>query len=71
MRKNMYNKKEENNAQRAKRDSRFVDDDAKTTKERGPSGSEHEVTRYSDGSSTVHFGGMGGHVDYDENGEEC
>lgn len=49
----------------------FVDERAETTTEVGPSGSEHEVTWYSDGSSTVNFGGMGGKVHYDRYGEEC
>lgn len=63
-------REKENNAQRARRDSNFTDSKAKIGKERGISGTEHEVTRYSDGSSTHHFGGPCGSSDYDENGEE-
>jgi hypothetical protein len=44
---------------------------SKTQTEVGPSGSEHEVTYYFDGSSTVNFGGMGGKVNYDKYGREC
>lgn len=43
----------------------------KTRMERTPSGSEVAVTRYEDGSSTVHWGGPCGSTSYDENGEEC
>ena len=60
-----------NDAQRASEDSSFSDPFAKTTTEVGISGSEHEVTNYSDGSSTVNFGGMGGKVNYDRYGREC
>lgn len=34
-------------------------------------GGKVRVTRYSDGTSTVHWGGPCGSVNYDENGEEC
>jgi len=30
-----------------------------------------EVTYHNNGRSTVHWGGMGGDTEYDENGEEC
>jgi len=45
--------------------------DYSTGKERTPSGNEVEVTRFSDGSSKVHFGGPCGSQTYDEYGEEC
>jgi len=67
----MYKSEKENNAQKARRDSSFTDSKAKTGKERTISGSDVEVTRYSDGSSTYHHGGPCGSSDYDENGEEC
>lgn len=34
-------------------------------------GTDFKVTRYSDGTSTVHHGGPCGDTHYDENGEEC
>lgn len=34
-------------------------------------GSDISVTRYRDGSSTVHWGGPCGSTNYDEFGEEC
>lgn len=58
-------------AQRATEDDTFVDEFSKTRTEIGPSGSEHDVTQYFDGSSTVNFGGMGGKVNYDRYGREC
>ena len=36
-----------------------------------PSGSPVNITRYSDGSSTVNWGGPCGSTNYDANGEEC
>lgn len=60
-----------NNAQKARDNKSFVDKKATKGKERLPSGEEIEVTRYSDGSSTHHFGAMAGDIEYDENGEEC
>lgn len=60
-----------NYAQRATEDNAFVDELSQTQTEIGPSGSEHEVTYYFDGSCTVNFGGMGGKVNYDKYGREC
>lgn len=40
-------------------------------KERMASGEEVEVTRYSDGSSTYHFGGPVGSARFNADGEEC
>lgn len=60
-----------NYAQRATEDDTFVDELSETRTEIGPSGSEHEVTYYFDGSCTVNFGGMGGKVNYDRYGREC
>jgi hypothetical protein len=36
-----------------------------------PSGSKVKVTRFSDGSSTVHWGGPCGDSQYNDLGEEC
>lgn len=68
---NNNNKDKDNNAKRAIYDENFTDLDATTEKERVLTGVEIEVTRYSDGSSTHHFGGPCGSVNYDEFGEEC
>lgn len=62
---------DENYAQQAAWDKLFEDIHKKKEVVTGPSGSETEVTYYSDGSSTVHFGGPCGPSNYDENGEEC
>lgn len=61
----------ENFAQRARRDSSFIDFRAERKKEKEPTGGEVEKTYYSDGSSRVHWGGPTGPQDYDEFGEEC
>lgn len=45
--------------------------DYKRRHENDNTGSQVEVTRYKDGTSTYHFGGPVGIVHYDENGEEC
>lgn len=67
----MYSERKYNNAQRARANDSFYDEDAEETTQELSSGSSVPVTNYSDGSSTVHFGGPCGPVDYDENGEEC
>lgn len=68
----MYNTRDEkeNNAQRSERDHRYKDDRAKTVREKGPSGSYHETTYYSDGSFSVDHGHCGT-VNYDKYGREC
>jgi hypothetical protein len=60
-----------NNAQRARDDKNYSDKNATKSKRRLGSGSEVDVTDWSDGSSTHHFGGPVGDVEFDENGEEC
>ncbi len=45
--------------------------DATTSNEPNNTGSTFRVTRYKDGTSTVHHGGPCGDSHYDENGEEC
>ena len=62
----MYGRDGKNNAQRARDDKRFYDSRATTSTD-----DKATTTHYSDGSSTVDFGPMGGTVEYDENGEEC
>lgn len=66
----MY-KSRKNNAQKARRDSRYYDLYSKTRWENDNTGGKVKVTRYSDGSSTYHFGGPCGSQDYDEFGNEC
>lgn len=62
----MYGRDRKNNAQRARDNERFYDSGASISKN-----DKATTTHYSDGSSTVDFGGLGGKVEYDENGEEC
>lgn len=64
-----YNDK--NNAQKDSKNSLFEDKNSKEETERLTSGTSVKVTRYSDGSSKVHFGGPVGDVNFDENGEQC
>lgn len=45
--------------------------DYQRAKESDNTGGEVEVTRYRDGSSTVHWGGPCSPTNYDANGEEC
>lgn len=47
------------------------EDDYEDTYEKGISGSKHRVRRFSDGTSTVYWGGPCFPTSYDENGEEC
>ena len=63
--------KKYNYAHRASAKERFTDDKKEESKVKLSSGSYIDVTYYSDGSSTHHFGGPCGSTDYDENGEEC
>lgn len=65
------NPKDSNFAQKASEDSNFNDPDQEEGKLTIPGGSQIDVTYYSDGSSTHHFGPMAGDCNYDENGEEC
>jgi hypothetical protein len=65
----MYNKK--NNAQKSRDNKRYKDSKATTYKTKTPGGGKVEVTSYSDGSSTAHFGGPCGPVEYDQFGREC
>jgi hypothetical protein len=60
-----------NNAQKTRDDKRYKDSRATTDKRKTPGGGEVEVTTYSDGSSTVNFGGPCGSVEYDKFGREC
>lgn len=64
-------KRKRNYAQRASTNPDFVDPQLKEVYEKTPTGGEVQVTRYSDGSSTVHFGGPCGPQNYNEFGEEC
>jgi hypothetical protein len=66
----MY-KEGKNNAQKSRENKRYKDSRATTYKTKTAGGGEVEVTSYSDGSSTVHFGGLGGSVEYDQFGREC
>lgn len=65
------NVSKENNAQRSSSDKRFKDEKSSKEKVRNNSGGYNEVTYYSDGSSTTHFGGPVGDVNYDKYGREC
>jgi hypothetical protein len=60
-----------NNAQKSREDKKFRDSRSITEKRKTSGGGEVDVTTYSDGSSTVNFGGLGGSIDYDEFGREC
>jgi len=55
------------------REEREQFDEADVThgRERLPCGEYVPVTHYRDGSSRVHWGGMGGTTAYDANGEEA
>jgi hypothetical protein len=68
----MYkNSKTENNAQRTRNDKRFNDPKKEETREKTAGGGYVNQTHYSDGSSTVNWGGPCGSTDYDEYGREC
>jgi len=60
-----------NNAQRSLDDPFFEDRGSRTGYEPNNTGGKTRVTRYSDGSSTVHHGGPVGDTQYNEFGEEC
>lgn len=62
---------DENYAQQAAWDELFEDIHKKREVITGPSGSETEVTYYSDGSYTYHHGGPCGSTHYDKYGNEC
>lgn len=64
-----YNKP--NNAQRSRDDERFNDPRKEQKREKTPGGGYIDKTYYSDGSSTVNWGGPCGSTDYDEFGREC
>lgn len=49
----------------------LMPEDKRTVYEKDLSGNLVKVTRYSDGSSTVHWGGPCGSTSYDEYGNEC
>ena len=49
----------------------FEQGDYKDTKVTTPSGSEVSQREFSDGSTEVDFGPMGGKVRYNSNGDEC
>jgi hypothetical protein len=46
-------------------------EDFNTEMESNNTGGKVAVTRFKDGSSTVHWGGPCGPMSYDKNGEEC
>ena len=46
-------------------------EDVHTSYESDNAGGKVEVSRYSDGTSTVHWGGPCGSSNYDEYGREC
>lgn len=67
----MYNnKKDGNNAQKAREDKSF-NDSKKEESSKKINGTDVPVTYWSDGSTTTHFGGPVGDYESDENGEEC
>ena len=52
-------------------DDQVSPEDQKRRKESNNIGGTVDVTHFSDGSSKVHWGGMGGDANYDEYGREC
>lgn len=68
----MYNSRnKQNNAQKKRSNPYFKDDKAREVESTDLVGNKVKTTRYSDGSTTYHFGGLGGDISYDEYGNEC
>jgi hypothetical protein len=67
----MYSIRKENNAIQSDTNPYFEDKNKKESYISDNVGSKVKQTRFSDGSSIVHFGGPCGSSRFDECGEEC
>lgn len=67
----MYNKRRPMSSRPIREKDQYSKNDKRTTNNDDGTGGKVSETNYSDGSSTVHFGGPVGDVNYDQYGNEC